>query len=71
MRLVITITLVILATAAGWLFYPELYTAISGKEAPLSQKANEEKKADEEEAASPDSTGNTEETKDAGESAAA
>lgn len=70
MRLVITLTLVILATAAGWLFYPELYTAISGKEAPIGLNANEEKNGDEEKAASSDSSVNTEEAKVSGEPAA-
>lgn len=37
MRLVITIILVILATIAGWHYYPQLYKAISGKDAPLKQ----------------------------------
>lgn len=43
MRLVITLVLVILSAAAGWHYYPELYKAISGKEAPLKKVEEPEK----------------------------
>lgn len=37
MRLLLTLAAVILCTLAGWKYYPELYKAISGKEAPVGE----------------------------------
>lgn len=37
MRLLFTLAAVILCTLAGWKYYPELYKAISGKEAPVGE----------------------------------